>query len=228
MIFAVIMPPLVYNAYLHSQDFGTFTCITRDSDDIRWIVDGAAHNHPSAEMRQLEVYNTPLDDPHCLQSCQSVLKIPAIRFNQHITEIKCRAISFSENYWVDSVETAQFNVQGLLDQPNLISYSNHNASHNLIEWQEPFSFNITDVEPDIENYTVCTNVTDEQCINTTATQFILLKYFVDILVNVTPWNIVGKSIHSAQLIVKACRSITDSVITTTGKYYACLLILSDN
>ena len=153
------------------------------------------------------VINTRLIRVNSIGLGHSMITIPAIPVNQHITEIKCIAYqldeSFQEEEKQESMETAQFHIQGLLDmQPN-ITYANYNVTHNLVEWLEPKTLNITRIEPDIESYTICMNITDE-CVNTTATSTVFPKYFVDILVYVTAWNIVGESNNSAQLAIEAC------------------------
>ena len=200
--FAAIVSPLVYNAYLHPEDFGTFTCVTRNSEDIRWIINGSTHNVPYIRDTRLITVKTN-------QSQQlSVIMIPALPVNQHLTHIKCRAYHRPPAFrMVESVETAQFNIQGLLVMLPNISYTSYNATHNFVEWQEPETLNITNLEPDIERYTICTNVTDE-CFNTTTPYFILPKYFVALHVNITAWNIVGESNSSAQLEITACTQET--------------------
>ena len=199
-----IESPLVYNAYLNSEESGTFTCVTNYSDDIRWLVNGSVHNAPIVrDTRGIKVYTM-----HLNRSQHSVIKIPAISNNQHIPTIKCRAYSFVGGFhFTDSLETAQFSVQGLLQMEANISYSSFNSTHNLIEWPEPVTLNITNVEPDIENYSICSNVTDAfECVNTTATHFTLAKYFLSIFINVSAWNIVGESSNAAQIVIEACKS----------------------
>ena len=215
-----ITSPLVYNAYLYSQEPGTFTCVTSHDSDVDWIVDGIAHTRASVRRdRQIRVYTTSFN-----QTQHSVIMIPAIPVNQHIERIKCKASVLypSGDYQeIESTETAQFNIQGLLDVPPNITYRIYNITHNIVEWQEPDTLNITHVEPDIDNYTVCLNVTEE-CVNTTMNFFVLSKHSVDVLVDITAWNVVGESNDSAQLVIEACKA----VFPTTGQgLYKLLLIL---
>ena len=209
----MIIPPLIYNAYLDSQECGTFTCVTRNNDDVHWLVDGVLDSFPS-------VVNTRLIRINSTEAGHSMIIIPAIPVNQHIAEIKCIAYTLNEYFQPvdeqESTETAQFNIQGLLNMLPNISYASYNATHNLVEWLKPETLNITNIDPDIENYTICTNITGE-CVNTTTTNFILSKYFVDILFSVTAWNIVGESNSSAQLVVQACST------TTVAGMHACLI-----
>ena len=199
-----IISPLVYNAYLNSQEYGTFTCIARNGDATRWIIDGFTDTVPYIRDTQLiTVVPTELNT-NCNNSQHSTLVIPAIPVNRHIAHIKCRAyITYGAFQQVESVETAQFNIQGLLNAPSNITFTSYNTTHNLIEWQEPETLDITNIEPDIENYTVCTNITGE-CVNTTTPYFILPKFFLDLQVNITAWNIVGESNSSAQLYIPTC------------------------
>ncbi len=195
-----IKPPLVYNAYVNSEEYGTFTCITRYSTTMRWIVDGYAHNRQVvAEERQISVYITQLDNSHI-----SVIRIPAIRNNNNISSIKCMAYNTDDPYQeAESNETAQYNIQGLLDSPLNIAYKGFNSSHNIIEWMEPATLNITNIEPDIENYTICTNTT-QICVNVTEANYLVQKYFVDIQLHITAWNIVGESNNSTPVMINAC------------------------
>ena len=185
-----------------------------------WIVDGVAHTRTFVRTeRQIRVYTTTHN-----QTQHSVIKIPAIPVNQRIEHIKCKAsIPYSSGDYqeVESAETAQFHIQGLLGVPPNITYSNYNITHNIVEWQEPETLNITNVEPDIDNYTICLNVTDE-CVNTTVNFFILSKFHVNVLVDVTAWNIVGESNSSAWLVIEAC---TAAFPTTGQGLYKLLLFV---
>ncbi len=202
---AAITPPLIYNAYQDSTELGSFTCVTRNSDDIRWIVDGYADNDPSLRDK-IFVYT----EPYANRSQHSVIRIPAIPANNRIAEIECRA--YDDEAWEEasSAHTAQFNIQGLLDMPPNATYSSYNATHYLVEWMQPQTLDISNVEPDIDNYTACTyknNVESmPECVNTTTTQLFLPKYFFDQFVFITVWNIVGESNSSAQLVIETCNS----------------------
>ena len=196
-----VLPPLIYNAYQDSTELGSFTCVTRNSDDIRWIVDGYAHNDPSLRDK-IFVYT----ESYANRSQHSVIRIPAIPANNRIAEIECRAYSNEPWEVAYSAHTAQFNIQGLLDMPPNATYSSYNATHYLVEWMQPQTLDISNVEPDIENYTACTykNNVDPECANTTTARLFLPKYFFDQFLFLTVWNVVGESNSSAQLVIERC------------------------
>ena len=74
----------------------------------------------------------------------------------------------------------------------------YNESHNIATWDRPHTLDITNVEPDIYGYTVCTVISlssaaVEECTDVTNNSFIIAKYSVVVHVKVTADNIVGKS-----------------------------------
>jgi len=180
---------------------GTFTCITNNGDDIRWIVDGTAHNFYDVMDRRM--INTTIQPPHNNMQ-ESSTSIPAIDVNQHILHIKCRAyITEGTFQFVESNETAQYNIQGLLQPPSNITVKSFNATSNIIEWIAPETLDITNIEPDIENYTICINIS-HSCVNTSTSHFFLPKYSSIVEVFITAWNIVGESSASMPVILDAC------------------------
>ena len=103
--------------------------------------------------------------------------------------------------------------------PNVTSVS-YNRSHNQIVWEKPFTLNITDVEPDIFGYTICTSIpsftsTDTfhiRCINKTTASIIIPKFFVNVSLTISAWNIVGESNRVDYIIEPACSINTASGI----------------
>ena len=65
-------------------------------------------------------------------------------------------------------------------------------SHKRLIWEPPASLNITDVEPDISGYRICTNLT-EVCINTTELEYVFPNLRIPIQFSVTAVNLVGES-----------------------------------
>ena len=212
---------MIYNAYLYSEEFARFTCITRNSDNIRWIIDDSTNIDYYVRMIRRIQSRILLDQDG---SFLSELLIPAISVNKHIAVIKCEAYNTTGGFQVaESNETAQYNIQGLLEMESNATYSRYNFTHNLVEWLEPPTLNITNVEPDIESYTVCScpkfNISEHklECTNTSKPQIILRKYYADLFVVVTAWNIVGESNSSAQLMIAKCGNTNDEV-RIEGKY----------
>lgn len=72
-----------------------------------------------------------------------------------------------------------------------------NSSYNIISWEEPSTLNITNIEPDIFGYTICVMTQvgdlDTGCINTTKRSIVILKYFTNVNLTLSAWNIVGES-----------------------------------
>ncbi len=201
---------MIYNAYLYSEECARYTCITRNSDTIRWIIDGLTNiDHYVTTIRRIQSRILLAQDGSFL----SELLIPAISVNKHIAVIKCEAYNTTGGFQVaESNETAQYNIQGLLEMESNATYSRYNSTHNLVEWLEPPTLNITNVEPDIEGYTVCScpkfNNSEPilECTNMSKPQILLPKYYADLYVVVTAWNIVGESNSSAQLMITHCSS----------------------
>lgn len=156
----------------------------------------------------------------------SIIHIPAIPANKLIEEIKCRAYTLGNSGQrpAESPETAQFAVQGLLVMPPNVTSSGYNSTHHLIKWLEPETLNITNIEPDIENYTVCTNGTAIQCTNTSKTMYFYPKLSVRVFVEITAWNIAGESKNSVYLIIAECiiNNTQQLIPSTKGGMYNCL------
>ena len=105
-------------------------------------------------------------------------------------------------------------VVGLLQLLPSVVAANHNTSHSIVNWNKPFTLDITDVDPDIIGYTVCISVRDvHECRNVTATEFLVPKYYFVVNVMITAWNIVGES-PVALYEINPC---TDTV-TMQGKF----------
>ena len=61
----------------------------------------------------------------------------------------------------------------------------------VLTWDEPYTLNITDVEPDINHYRVCSNLSTA-CKSTTSREFMFVNVGVNILFTVTAVNVVGE------------------------------------
>ena len=78
-------------------------------------------------------------------------------------------------------------------------------THTTIQWQPPYTLNITDIEPDILQYTVCVSITDisQYCFNGTTLEIVLPSLNVREEVSVSAWNGLGSG-ETAELSVDAC------------------------
>ena len=85
---------------------------------------------------------------------------------------------------------------------NIVSMS-YNISHNTIFWEPPYTLNITEVEPDILSYTVCTLIDylpPEECWNVSSGSVTMAKYSVGVRVSIAANNIVGRSNEVTHLV----------------------------
>ena len=97
---------------------------------------------------------------------------------------------------------------GILDPPSNLTIVNQSASHRRLFWEAPESLDITDIEPDISNYSVCTNLSGV-CINTTELEHVFPNVRITIEFSVTAVNIVGES--------NASTAVYEPCDPTTGK-----------
>ena len=105
-----ILPPLIYNAYLNQPDPGVFVCLVPNTVSARWIVDGYQADSVRILSRGVVVtYGSSTVANHIV----SRIFIPATIANSHGVMAKCRGY-LSGLSFVDSSETATFNVQGKL------------------------------------------------------------------------------------------------------------------
>ncbi len=214
---------------MNSEERARFTCVTKNSDNVAWIINGDQDiDYFVSNIRRIE--SRIINEQN--RSCTLELTIPAIPVNRRIEEIKCEAYITRGGFYVaTSVETAQYSIQGLLQMHPNVTYSSYNATHNLIQWLEPFTLNITDIDPDIENYTVCShqNTTKRTligCTNSSVPPIFLPKYSVDIFLLITAWNIVGESNNSVALHIAPCGN-SSTYHSIHGKVHAineCLAI----
>ena len=79
---------------------------------------------------------------------------------------------------------------------------NQGASRSRLLWEAPESLDITDIEPDISNYRICTNLSGV-CINTTELEHVFPNVRIPIEFSVTAINIVGES-NASVAIYEPC------------------------
>ena len=97
---------------------------------------------------------------------------------------------------------------GVLDPPINLTIVNQGASLSRLFWEAPESLDITDIEPDISNYRVSTNLSGA-CINTTELEHVFPNVRITIEFSVTAINVVGES--------NASIAIYEPCDPTTGK-----------
>ena len=70
------------------------------------------------------------------------------------------------------------------------------------------------MDPDIIGYTVCISVRDvQECGNVTATEVIVPKYYFDVNILITAWNIVGNGPAASYDIIQ-CKEIMQGLLTS--------------
>ena len=130
------------------------------------------------------------------------LFIPA---NQDLgrTSIQCSAVNTDvDPPVVDHSKLVYLNIQRLLDAPPNLTLSEADEQlTRLLTWSAPQTLNITNVDPDIEFYQVCYNISAElTCTNVSSVgerQFKFSNVRVPLLFTVTAFNVVGEGNESS-------------------------------
>ena len=146
-----VITPRGYIASLDTEFSFNFYCDVTGADGIRWIVDGLLSTRP--EIRNRGVRESELIIVNATTgSLRRSISIERNITNQN-TFIICQAESIS-SAGVSS-EPVLFKIQGLLDAPSNLMLSEADNQHmRRLIWDEPFSLDITDIEPDISHYNV--------------------------------------------------------------------------
>ena len=95
-----------------------------------------------------------------------------------------------------------------MDPPINFTIVDQGTSYSRLFWEAPESLDITDIEPDISNYRICTNLSGV-CINTTELEHVFPNVRITIEFSVTAINVVGES--------DASITIYEPCDPTTGK-----------
>ena len=199
-----------------------FRCDASGANSILWVVDGiyAARQ----EIRDRGITTSELVTINAEKGqFTSNIYIPCTFVNRNVS-IVCVANVADVNREDILSAPAFFKVQGLLHSPpnlNLTSVSIDKSQGEflrLLTWEEPETLNITDVDPDINHYRVCYNIsTTTTCKITLKREFIFLNIRVHILFSVTAVNVVGEG--SASTIMHwACDEKTSKVMIIFFSY----------
>ena len=134
----------------------------------------------------------------------STLSIPASKQNDN-TSIRCSVLELDSNgipmdFAVS--ELIYLNIQGLLGPPpNLTLLDVDELLSRILTWDAPDTLDITNVEPDIEFYQVCYNLSTElTCTNVSSVgerEFKFSNVRVPLLFTVTAFNVVGEGNQSS-------------------------------
>ena len=188
---AFISPVDGYIAGLGSNDTA-FQCTVSGTDVIIWRVDDTALNNADLANRNImRLSDLTQQDGTVI----STILIPATE-NNHNSSVQCIAVNLGGGASPIS-ETVLYLVQGILDPPGQLTIvTTENDFTRRLTWQAPLSLDITDVDPDICHYNVCTtfNQTGEKsCDNVQETVYSFLNVRVPLEFSVSAVNVVGQS-----------------------------------
>ena len=193
---AVISPNEDYNAALDPNSNVLFNC-TGNGSTFVWTVDGIAVPNPDIASRGVTASSeTSIGGGMIL----STLSIPASVENNN-TDVLCTVID-AVSLASDRTGVISLSIQGLLGPlPNLTLSDTDEQLSRLLTWDAPPTLNITNVEPDIEFYQVCYNLSTElTCSNVSSEgerQFKFSNVRVPLLFTVTAFNVVGEGNESS-------------------------------
>ena len=171
------------------------------ADDIQWIVDGVSSNRQEIIDRGILVENAVIIVNEVTGSFRQNISITRNDANKNTTLV-CIADSFTLN---DAhSDPVLFQVQGLLEAPPnvMLSEADDHYIMRRLSWNDPFSLDITDEDPDIKHYKICYTLVDvnkSQCTLVNQTEFTFLNVSVPLLFTVSAVNVVGEGNTSSIL-----------------------------
>ena len=195
-VIAEISPNEDYNAALNPDSKVQFNC-TGNSGTIFWTVDGTEATNADIISRGV---TTTVSMDIGGGMILTTLSIPASDENDH-TAIQCTVVIVNP-LASNRSKLIFFNIQGLLGPPpNLtLSYADEQLTR-LLSWDAPPTLDITNIDPDIEYYQVCYNLSTElTCTNVSSVgerEFKLSNVRVPLLFTVTAFNVVGEGNESS-------------------------------
>ena len=209
---SAVIIPRSYNASLDPEASFTFQCDVTGADSIQWIVDGLPSNRP--EIRSRGISDGDLITVNATTgSFSRSISIERNAMNKNTSVICVADMILSADVISEPV---LFRVQGLLDAPSNLMLSEADNQHmRRLTWDEPFSLDITDVDPDIECYNVCYRLVNEtvknsQCTCVNQAEYTHLCVGVPLLFTVSAINLVGEG-GATSILHDGC-----NCINTTG------------
>ena len=190
--------PRGYNASLDPEASFTFQCDVTGTNNIQWLVDGQPSTTQDNRDRGIS-QSTIITVDEATDSFRISLSIVRNIANRNTT-VRCQVTAVSSTGMVTGISSdpAQFQIQGLLDAPSNLMLSEADNQHmRRLSWEEPFSLDITDVDPDIECYNVCYSLVSvsaekSQCMCVNQTEYTFLCVSVPLLFTVSAVNVVGE------------------------------------
>ena len=184
-----------YNAPFDAEGFVEFRC-TADANEIQWkLNDTFAGNQIFIMARNVTITPT-LENRTDSGNYFSYLRIPA-RIENNNTSIQCWAYSIDTFHSLAYSKQAFLYIQGLLDPPpNLTLTEAGDQLTRILTWGAPETLDLTDIDPDIQFYQVCYNLSDDlTCINVSSSErreFRFPNVCVPLVFTVTAFNVVGE------------------------------------
>ena len=214
-----VITPRGYNASLDPEASFTFQCDVTGADAIQWVVDGLPSIRSEIRSRGISE-SDPINVNATAGSFRGSISIERNVMNED-TSIICLA---DRSLLADVLSApVLFKVQGLLDAPsNLLLSEGANQHMRRLSWDEPFSLDITDIDPDIECYNVCyrlVNVTVEnsQCTCVNQTEYTFLCVSVPLLFTVSAVNVVGEG-DASLILHDGCGCTNTTGLITIAVY----------
>ena len=192
-----VITPRGYNASLDPEASFTFQCdVTGITSVVWWLVDGEPSTTQEIRDRGIIESNTVTDE--ATVSVRRKLTILRSITNRNTTIICVATAVSSGNVSGVISDPVLFKIQDLLDAPSSLVLSEVDTQHmRRLSWEEPFSLDITDVDPDIECYNVCYSLVSvsaekSQCTCVNQTEYAFLCVSVPLLFTVSAVNVVGE------------------------------------
>ena len=228
---SAVLTPLAFNASQGSVT--TFHCSVTGTTTLLWQVDnevllgvnsnrGIRFTQPVAGIAgsfqsNLTIPATPENDGSAVQCVAAVIPGSTVLSRTATYQVQGIVLALVLSHSVlHDAGTIFLSMTGILDPPINLTIVNQGASHSRLFWEAPESLNITDIEPDISNYRVCTNLSGV-CINTTDLEHIFPNVRITIEFSVTAVNIVGES-NASTVVYEPCDPTTGKKIILRSLY----------
>ena len=192
----IITPQEDYNAPLDREVVVMFNC-TGTAQITEWLVNDTIPVLGSDPAnRGVMISPVQMTGPGIFST---FLSIPATIDND-MSAIRCRVIEVNgDQAMVFNSKLIYFNIQGLLGPPpNPTLSETQDGLRRVLSWDAPATLDITDIDPDIQSYQVCYNLTSSNynliCLNVSSLErreFKFLNVRVPLLFAVTATNVVG-------------------------------------
>ena len=198
---AIITPRNGYNASLDPEANFTFQCDVTGADSVLWLVDGLLSTRQDIRNHGISESDVIIVD-EATGSFRAYISLSRNVANRNTTIICIADIVLSAGVASDPV---LFQVQGFLDTPSHLTLSEANNQHERrLSWDEPFSLDITDVDPDITHYKVCYTLINAEklslCTHVNQTEYTFLYVSLPLLFTVSAVNVVGEGNSSSILL----------------------------